>query len=230
MSAEARWTWAGSVAVQCGLAALLLLLPLLHPERMVMGVADPPRVLVPLQVVKVREAVVKRVEAASSTTHAVAAVANAARAFAAPTLIPHGVAQGDTPPMGTGDMKGMGMALPGEISTGTGTGVRVAVMPEARPRGPMRVSSGVGAGMLLGPIRPVYPAIARAARVEGSVVVEATISRDGRMEQARVISGPAMLAGAALQAVREARYAPYRLNGEPTEVETTITVNFRMGA
>ena len=84
--------------------------------------------------------------------------------------------------------------------------------------------------MLVGAIRPVYPAIAKAARVEGVVVVEATISREGRIDAARVVSGPAMLAGAALEAVRAARYMPFRLNGEVTAVETTITVNFRLGS
>jgi periplasmic protein TonB len=81
----------------------------------------------------------------------------------------------------------------------------------------------------LTPIRPVYPAIARAAHVEGVVVVEAVISRMGTIESLRVVSGPEMLRGAALEAIREARYQPYRLNGEPVEVQTTITVNFRMG-
>jgi protein TonB len=83
--------------------------------------------------------------------------------------------------------------------------------------------------LLLAPIRPVYPAIARAARVEGTVVVEAVISRAGRIESLRVVSGPAMLQGAAMDAIREARYRPYRLNGEAVDVQTTITVNFRMG-
>lgn len=79
------------------------------------------------------------------------------------------------------------------------------------------------------PIRPVYPAIARAAHVEGAVVVEAVISRMGTIESLHVVSGPPMLQNAALEAIREARYQPYRLNGEPTEVQTTITVNFRIG-
>jgi protein TonB len=83
--------------------------------------------------------------------------------------------------------------------------------------------------MLLAPIRPVYPAIAKAAHVEGSVVVEAVISRTGTIESLHVVSGPQMLQQAALDAIREARYQPYRLNGEPTDVETTITVIFRMG-
>jgi periplasmic protein TonB len=83
--------------------------------------------------------------------------------------------------------------------------------------------------MLIAPIRPVYPAIAKAGHVEGTVVVEAIISRAGTIESLHVISGPMMLQSAAIDAIRAARYRPYRLNGEPTEVQTTITVNFRMG-
>jgi protein TonB len=83
-------------------------------------------------------------------------------------------------------------------------------------------------GRLLTPIHPVYPAIARAVHVEGAVVVEAVISRSGTIESLRVVSGPQMLQSAALEAIRAARYQPYRLNGEPTEVQTTITVNFRI--
>jgi protein TonB len=55
------------------------------------------------------------------------------------------------------------------------------------------------------------------------------ISHKGTIESLRVMSGPAMLQQAAMEAIREARYQPFRLNGEPTEVQTTITVNFRMG-
>ena len=84
--------------------------------------------------------------------------------------------------------------------------------------------------MLIGEIRPVYPRIAIAARQEGVVVIEATISKSGTIESARVVSGPAMLAGAAIEAVKAARYRPYTLNGEATEVQTTVTVNFKMGS
>src|ERR1700750_2129907 len=83
--------------------------------------------------------------------------------------------------------------------------------------------------MLLAPIRPVYPAIGKDAHVEGSVVVEAVISRTGTIEGVRVVSGPMMLRQAAMDAIREARYQPFRLNGEPAEEETTITGNFRVG-
>jgi protein TonB len=121
---------------------------------------------------------------------------------------------------------GGGSELFGGLNPG---GARVTVAAPKRTT-PLPVSSGVVAGLLIGEIRPVYPRIAVMARVEGVVVIEATISKMGTIESARVVSGPAMLAGAAIDAVRVARYRPYRLNGEATEVQTTITVNFRMSA
>jgi protein TonB len=84
--------------------------------------------------------------------------------------------------------------------------------------------------MLLAPIRPIYPAIAHAAGVQGTVIVEAVISRTGTIEDLRVVSGPPMLRRAAIDAIRSARYQPYRLNGEPIAVQTTITVNFRLSS
>jgi protein TonB len=66
--------------------------------------------------------------------------------------------------------------------------------------------------------------------VQGTVVVTAMIDKEGRIVGVRVLSGPAMLQGAAVDAVREARYRPYLLNGEATEVETTVSVNFRLGS
>lgn len=228
VSAGERWTWAGSVAMQVCAALLLIVMPLLHPERMVFrGTA--PRALVPLRVVKIPEAVQKRVEAASSSTPAVATFAEAQRSTNVTARIPHGIPTGDAPPVNmTGGFTGMGMGLPDEIAK-TGGSPAVRISTRAEVHGPLRVSSGIGAGMLMTPIRPVYPAIAKAAHVEGTVVVAAVISADGRIERARVLSGPAMLAGAALEAVETARYTPYRLNGTVVEVETTVTVNFRMG-
>jgi len=93
----------------------------------------------------------------------------------------------------------------------------------------LHVSTGVMAGRLLMPIVPVYPRIAIAARVEGTVVVTATIDKHGRIVGLQVLSGPMMLQAAAADAVREARYRPYLLNGEPTDVTTTISVNFKIG-
>jgi protein TonB len=83
--------------------------------------------------------------------------------------------------------------------------------------------------MLLTPIRPVYPVVARAAGVSGQVVVSAVISNTGTIESLKVISGPEMLRRAALDAIQAARYRPFLLNGQPVEVQTTITVSFRLG-
>lgn len=229
VSAEMRWTWVGSVAMQGCAALLLVILPLLRPERMVFS-GSAPKAYVPLRVVKAEPVRVKATESRVSTSHAELAAVSAARSLRAPGSIPHGIGVGDPPPMiGTGGFSEMQTGLPAELAS-SGTGVHVAVATAAPMRGPLRISSGVGAGMLLGAIRPVYPEIAKAARVEGVVVVEATISKEGRIESARVVSGPAMLAGAALDAVKMARYAPYRLNGAAVEVETSITVNFRIGS
>jgi protein TonB len=91
------------------------------------------------------------------------------------------------------------------------------------------ISSGVMAGNLLDRVTPQYPAIAKAARIQGIVVLQATISIAGTMQNLRVISGPLMLQQAALDAVRSWRYKPYLLNGEPVEVETTVNVVFNLG-
>ena len=77
--------------------------------------------------------------------------------------------------------------------------------------------------------QPIYPPIAKAARVQGTVVLQATISKTGSIENLHVISGPAMLQQAALDAVKTWRYRPYLLNNEPVEVETTVNVIFTLG-
>lgn len=73
-----------------------------------------------------------------------------------------------------------------------------------------------------------YPAIARAARIEGTVVIDAIIDEQGKVVQARVVSGPGMLIGAALQSVEQWRYEPTRLNGEPVSIEMHVEVHFAL--
>jgi protein TonB len=111
---------------------------------------------------------------------------------------------------------------PGNPLTGHGT------HPDVRPAvaGTQRVPSRLMEGMLIRKVIPTYPAVARAIRLSGTVVLQATISRSGAIENLRVVSGPAMLQQAALDAVKEWRYRPYMLNGEPVEVETTVNVEF----
>jgi protein TonB len=100
------------------------------------------------------------------------------------------------------------------------------IVVTAKDEGPLRVSAGVLQGMLLEPIRPVYPQMARSAHVEGSVVLDAVISKKGTVENVHAVSGPMILREAAIEAIQSARYQPYRLNEEPIEVETTITIAF----
>jgi len=90
------------------------------------------------------------------------------------------------------------------------------------------ISSGIANGMLIQKTPPVYPPIARTARVSGTVDLHATISKTGSIKDLYVVSGPTMLRQAALDAVRNWRYRPYTLNDQPTEVETTIAVVFSL--
>jgi protein TonB len=94
---------------------------------------------------------------------------------------------------------------------------------------PLAISSGVATGMLIKKTTPIYPLIARAARVSGTVELQATISKNGTIKDLHVVNGPDMLRQAAIDAVRTWRYKPYKLNNEPTEVETTIKVVFSLG-
>ncbi len=83
-------------------------------------------------------------------------------------------------------------------------------------------------GNLIHRVQPEYPQLARQARIQGTVVLRAVISREGRIENLQVLSGHPLLAPAALDAVRQWRYRPYFLNDQPLEVETQITVNFTL--
>ncbi len=104
------------------------------------------------------------------------------------------------------------------------------VRPVIRQAAPVtqHVSSGVMQGMLIYKVIPMYPAIAQAIGASGTVVLQATISRTGTIENLRVMSGPVMLRQAALDAVKQWRYRPYMLNGQPVEVETAVEVDFKL--
>ena len=91
------------------------------------------------------------------------------------------------------------------------------------------ISASVAQSNLISAVPPVYPPIAKAARVSGTVVLMALISKTGDIENLRIVSGPPMLQSAALDAVRQWRYRPYLLNGEPVEVATTVNVVFNLG-
>jgi protein TonB len=92
----------------------------------------------------------------------------------------------------------------------------------------VRVSSGVSTGLLTRKVNPNYPPLARQARIQGTVILQAEISITGDIQNLRLISGHPMLAPAAIEAVKQWKYKPYLLNGEPVEVETTVQVNFTL--
>ena len=113
------------------------------------------------------------------------------------------------------------------ILGGMGTGPAPVVKAAAPKK--IAVSAGVIAGNKLGGMTPQYPAIAKAARIQGTVILQATISKSGTIENLHVLSGPPMLQQAAMEAVKTWRYRPYLLNGEPVEVETQVNVIFTLG-
>jgi periplasmic protein TonB len=100
--------------------------------------------------------------------------------------------------------------------------------PALQEKRPVKISEGVLGAQLVSRVEPQYPIIAKQTRTEGTVRLHAIISRDGRITSLEVISGHPFLVKSALDAVRQWRYRPTLLNGEPVEVETSITVIFRL--
>jgi protein TonB len=104
----------------------------------------------------------------------------------------------------------------------------IAVVRPAVQQKTYAISAGVAKGYLVHQTQPVYPAIARAARTQGTLALTAIISKSGTIENLRVLSGPQLLRQAAIDAVQEWRYRPYLLNGDPVQVETQINVIFSL--
>lgn len=125
--------------------------------------------------------------------------------------------------------------VPGAVPSGTGIpggmeviGIPVAPLPPKLAVKPPRISAMMD-GYLIRRVQPDYPIIAKQARIQGPVVLAAVISTDGVIERMHVLSGHAMLIPAAINAVKQWRYRPYVLNGDPIEVDTQITVIFSLG-
>jgi protein TonB len=155
--------------------------------------------------------------------------------FVAPGHVPRIIAMvtdDPLPPPG-----GSGIGIPGTgLATGVGDGLPTAIAAGSAPVVPatpptiaraIRTSSMLE-GNLFRRVEPVYPPLARSARIQGAVVLVALISKAGTIENLRAISGHPLLVPAAISAVSQWRYRPYILNSEPIEVETQITVNFSL--
>lgn len=141
-----------------------------------------------------------------------------------------------------GPAEGVAGGVPGGVAGGVPAGVPGGVAGEAPggvgggvggnpPKGPQHAKpdlTGITEGSLIQLIEPVYPEQARAAGIEGDVVLQATIGKTGDLENLRTISGDPALQAAALDAVKQWKYEPYRFNSEPIEIKTTITFKFRL--
>jgi len=139
------------------------------------------------------------------------------------------------PPMAaTGGVVG---GVPGGIPGGQLGGViggiisatsNLAAVPKLATVQRIRISQGVTKGLLIHRVEPVYPPLAKAARVQGEVLLKAVIDVNGNIQNLQLISGHPMLVPAAISAVQGWKYKPYLLNGQPVEVETMVTVIFSL--
>ena len=157
-------------------------------------------------------------------------------ALRTPTKIPQKIQmikEDEAPPQmaAAGVVGGVAGGIPGGAMNGVIGGIisstPVAVPKVATPQR-VRVSAGVTSGLLVRKVNPVYPPLARQARISGTVVLRAVISKDGSIENLSLVSGHPMLAPAAIDAVKQWKYKPYLLNGEPVEVDTEVQVNFTL--
>jgi protein TonB len=238
------WTLAVSVMGQAVLVTAAVVLPMLHPETlkrvvMLVPIGGPPRAYHPPAPEKVEPG---RLRAATSTAPRLA--------FVQPTAIPRGIpaVQNELPEFG-GSVVGSaedgvigGIDMPGTL-VGAGP-VRIAppadppplkaiehrAVTPPPPAPPKQVTRGgeVQASLLIFKPEPVYPPLAKQARVSGTVRLSAIISTDGRIAQLRAMSGHPLLVTAAMDAVKRWAYSPTLLNGVPVEVITEVTVTFTL--
>ena len=119
------------------------------------------------------------------------------------------------------------IATAGESAPPPDLGSGSEIMPKPLPQA-LNISQGVSRGLLTKKVQPVYPKNALAMRVEGPVELMATISKTGDITHIKVLNGDSQLAKAAAEAVKQWKYKPYLLNGEPVDIQTQITINFKL--
>jgi protein TonB len=159
----------------------------------------------------------------------------------APTVIPRTINQtrdNEPPPAAVGVVGGVPGGVPGGSTLGVLGGVIGSVLQQAAPPPPppptpqapkrIRVGGQVESAKLIFQPKPDYPPLAKMARIQGTVRLDAIISKDGTIQNLKVISGHPLLVKAALEAVERWRYQPTMLNGDAVEVATEIDVNFTL--
>ena len=226
-----RWIAMASIAIQGLVLGAFIAVPMIWPERLPLVSIAPKLALLTLKKPEVKvEPKPVRVETIVDNAMHAPALPQQFTESRGTSLIhsgPSNIQAAEVP-----DFRiGLGMGSPSPFgSGGPGPGSNpVVVAASAKPSSPLKISDGVTKGMLLAPIHPIYPRIAVISHIEGTVVVTATIDKQGRITGLQVLSGNPMLTSAAIDAIKDARYKPYLLNGEPTDIITTISVNFRFG-
>jgi protein TonB len=223
------WATIFSFVVQVGLVCVMILIPLIYTEAlpkqqlMTFLVAPPPPPPPPPP------------PAAQPIVHVQKVVSELDNGeLRTPTKIPKKILiteDKEQPVASSGVVGGVPGGVPGGQMGGVIGGIisstPVAVPKVATPTR-VRVSAGVTEGLLIHKVQPTYPPLARSARIQGQVVLQAVIGKDGTIQGLHAVSGHPMLTPAAIEAVKQWRYKPYFLNGEPVEVDTQITVNFTL--
>ncbi len=212
-----RWTALASFLLQAFLVAGVLVFPMLWPQSLPLAFLEK-KIFVPLSGGEVRTTEPIRSGSTSSgpTVPQILVVSRNGISFRHPVGIDSGP---DAPPLGP---TGPGPDLGPFVSVGP-----AVLPPPPVPSRPVRISEMME-GNLIRRVEPQYPTIAKQIRLEGVVVLNAIISREGNIEHVDVASGRGVLAFAAREAVQQWKYRPYRLNGEAVEVETQITVRFTL--
>ena len=220
------FTTLGSFGLQALAVGALLALPLLRPA----GLPLLRQLATPVSLGQPGEAPTVRPHAGTNTPQRSGPIEIALRM---PARIPNQIPVGDDGPPdiapsgpyipggpGSSSLDG----VPGSLDGGVRPIMPVAAVPVSHPISISHISEG----NLVRKILPIYPPLARSARLQGQVVLQAAISKQGTIENLKVLAGHPMLVPAAIEAVRQWRYRPYILNSEPVEVETQITVNFSL--
>lgn len=225
-----RWTFLISLAGELLVLGVLLLIPLIY-VRGLPAVWQEMQILPPVP----ETAPTQPIQAATGTRAA------SSNSVWIPTFVAPRAVTSPGAPAGTVDLAatGPGIATPG-IPGGTPGGSWTSLVSPGGPAAPagaegrtsstpLPVGGDVEAAKLLRMIQPEYPAIAVEARIQGTVMLDAIIGADGKVESVKYVSGPPMLVQAAEDAVRQWLYKPTLLNGQPVSVETIIKVIFTLG-
>jgi protein TonB len=220
-----KWTGLISTMVQLGLVGFLVLLPLIFTEALPKGlttnwlVAPPPPPPPPPPAAPQIQHVQKVSEIVDG-------------ALRTPNKIPKKIQmiKEEETPAAAGVQGGVVGGVPGGSANGVIGGIIGSAAPPPKVATPqkLRISTGVAEGLKVHDVTPAYPQMARIAHIQGDVLLQATISKAGVIENLRAVQGHPILIQAAMDAVKQWKYKPYILNGEAVEVETTIRVQFHM--